>query len=155
MAIAREEDKDFTLWAMIIQTRDVIFKARDNELSQYGITAVEARALYIISLIGEQATPAMISRWMLREHNTVTALLTRMEKKGFLTKTKDPEKLNSWRIALTKKGMDAYHNSLIREAVHDVFTVLTDEERVVVINSLQKVCDQTLKYIMGVPTLPY
>jgi MarR family transcriptional regulator, organic hydroperoxide resistance regulator len=154
MVIEQKENRDFTLWAMIIRTRDAIFKARDNELSQYGITAVEARALYIISLIGEQATPAMISRWMLREHNTVTALLTRMEKKGFITKTKDPEKLNSWRIALTKKGMEAYQNSLIREAISEVFTVLTNEEREVVINSLQKVCDQTLKYIMGVPTVP-
>ncbi len=147
MAAERDSDRDFALWAMIIQTRDVLFRARDNELGQYGITAVEARALFIINLIGDHATPAMISRWMLREHNTVTALLTRMENKGLITRKKDSEKRNTWRIGLTKKGKDAYQNSLIRETIHEVFSILTEEERELIIESLQKISDRTFKYM--------
>lgn len=151
MDIERNTDRDFALWALIIQARDLLFKARDDELNQYGITAVEARALFIIHLIGEQATPAMISRWMLREHNTVTALLTRMEHKGLITRAKDPDKKNSWRIGLTTKGEKAYQNSQVRDALRRILSVLDDSERETTIKALQKISDQTFRYLAGVP----
>ena len=151
MEIDNSPDRDFTAWAMIIQARDVLFRARDNELNRYGVTAVEARALFIVKLIDGQATPAMISRWMLREHNTVTALLKRMENKGLITKTKDLKKKNSWIINLTERGEEAYLNSLKRDAIHEVFAVLSDEEHDLIINCLQKVCDETFKYLTDIP----
>jgi DNA-binding MarR family transcriptional regulator len=150
MEINRGPERDFTTWAMIIQARDVLFRVRDSELSEYGITAVEARALFIVNLIGEQTTPAMIARWMLREHNTVTALLKRMENKGLITKVKDPNKRNSWIVGLTEKGREAYQNSLKRTAIHKILSVLTEEEKEVMISNLQKVCDETFKYLMEV-----
>ena len=151
-AVVRDSDRDFALWAMIIQTRDILFRARDNELEQYGITAVEARALFVVNLIGDSATPAMISKIMMRGHNTVTALLTRMESKGLISRTRDTEKKNSWKIGLTVKGIEAYHNSLQRQIIHDVFQVFSDEERELVIQSLQKICNQTLEYMTKIPT---
>ncbi len=152
MQAEQSDESYFTLWAMIIQTRDVLFRARDDELSQYGITAVEARALFIINLLGEQVTPAMISRWMLREHNTVTALLTRMESKGLITKTKDPGKKNSWLIGMTEQGKEAYENSLKRTAIRNILSVIPEDERQMIINSLQKVSDYTYKYLMDTMT---
>ena len=150
-AAARDSDRDFALWAMIIQTRDMLFKARDNELGRYGITAVEARALFIINLIGDNATPAMISRLIMRGHNTVTALLTRMENKGLISRTKDPEKKNSWKIRLTDKGNKAYQYSLVRQTIHEVFSVLSEEDRELLIASLQKVCNRTLEHMTELP----
>lgn len=155
MEIDSGEDRYFTVWAMIIQARDVLFRARDNELTRYGITAVEARALFIVKLIGGQATPAMISRWMLREHNTVTALLKRMENKNLITKTKDPKKNNSWLINLTESGEEAYLNSLKRDAIHEVFAVLSDEERDLIISCLQRVCDETFRYLTDTTAKSY
>ena len=146
-AAAKNADRDFALWSMIIQTRDMIFKARDYELGQYGITAVEARALFVINLIGDSSTPAIISKLLMREHNTVTALLTRMESKGLISRTKDPEKRNSWKIGLTDKGHKAYQNSLVRQTIHDVFTVLSEGERELLIESLQKICNRTVGYM--------
>lgn len=151
-AAVRDSDRDFALWAMIIQTRDILFKARDNELGQYGITAVEARALFVINLIGDSVNPAMISRLLMRGHNTVTALLSRMESKGLILRTKDTEKKNSWKIRLTDKGNEAYRNSLIRQTIHDVFTVLSEEERELLIECLQKICNRTVEYITEIPT---
>ncbi|HEY95096.1 MAG TPA: winged helix DNA-binding protein [Dehalococcoidia bacterium] len=154
-AAAKDSDRDFALWAMIIQTRDILFKARDNELGQYGITAVEARALFVVNLIGDSATPAMISKLLMREHNTVTALLTRMESKGLISRNKDPQKANSWKIGLTDKGHEAYQNSLVRQTIHDVFLVLNEEERELLIESLQKIRDRTLEYMTEILTTTY
>jgi DNA-binding MarR family transcriptional regulator len=147
-------DKDFNVWSLIVQTRDIIFKARDDELSKYGITAVEVRVLFLIKQIGEKTTPAMLSRGMLREHNTVTALLTRMQNKGLITKNKDPEKKNTWRIGLTEKGEEAYNNSTKRESLHEIFTTLSDVEKEQLMTYLRKLSDQAFKYTAIVPSLP-
>lgn len=151
----RDSDRDFALWAMIIQTRDILFRSRDKELGQYGITAVEARALFIVNLIGDRATPAMISRLMMRGHNTVTALLTRMESKGLISRKRDPEKKNLWRIALTNKGHEAYTHSLVRQTIHEVFSILSEEERELLIKSLQKICNRTLEYMTEIPAMTH
>ncbi len=154
-AAAKNNDRDFALWSMIIQTRDMIFRARDNELGQYGLTAVEARALFVINLIGDSATPAIISKLLMRGHNTVTALLTRMESKGLISRTKYPEKKNSWKIGLTEKGHEAYQYSLVRQTIHEVFSVLNEEERELLIESLQKISNRTLEYMTVIPTKTY
>jgi DNA-binding MarR family transcriptional regulator len=148
-----ETDKDFDIWTLIIQTRDVIFKIRGEELNKYGITAVEVRALFLIKLIGEKSTPAMISRSLFREHNTVTALLNRMQNKGLITMTKDPGK-KTWRIGLTEKGEEAYKNSMRRESLHNIFSILSDNEKEQLISCLRQVSDQALKLTVSMPTLP-
>jgi DNA-binding MarR family transcriptional regulator len=84
---------------------------------------------------------------MLREHNTVTALINRMESKELITKRKDPDKKNSWLISLTDKGKVAYENSLKREAISAIFSVLSEEERENIISILQKVSDETIRYM--------
>ncbi len=77
------ENPTYNLWILLSQTRTAIFKAREKELGQYGITVVEAGAYFTIKSIGGQTTPAQISRWLFREHHTITALLNSMERKGY------------------------------------------------------------------------
>ncbi len=154
MIMGPETDMDFDLWTLIIQTRDVIFKVRGEELNKYGITAVEVRALFLIKLIGEKSTPALISRLLFREHNTVTALLNRMQNKGLITKTKNPDKKKTWRISLTEKGEEAYKNSTRKESLHNIFSALSDDEKEVMISCLRQARDQALKYTVSIPSLP-
>lgn len=82
MTTSLSRDKDFNLWVLLQQARDAVFKAREKELNQYGITPMEAAALFTIQAIGDTATLAEIARWIFREHHTATALLNRMERKG-------------------------------------------------------------------------
>ncbi len=35
-------DEDYNLWVLLHQAKDAVFKAREKELSQYGITTMEA-----------------------------------------------------------------------------------------------------------------
>ena len=94
----------------------------------------------------------MISRLLMRGHNTVTALLTRMENKGLISRTKDPVKKNSWKIGLTDKGKVAYQESLTRKVIHDALSVITDQEREQLIHSLQKIRERALDYIIETTT---
>ena len=57
-----DDEGDRQLQVLLFQARDAIFRAREQELSQYGISTVQAAVLFIIQKIGHRATPAEISR---------------------------------------------------------------------------------------------
>ncbi|MBN2239515.1 MAG: winged helix DNA-binding protein [Dehalococcoidales bacterium] len=122
-------DLEHTLWILLYQTRDTMLRVRDSELSNRGLTAVEAGALHIITMIGDKATPAMISKSMLRQHHSVTALLKRMEAKGLVKRIKSPDRKNAWLISLTEKGKKAYANSNVGDSLYDIMSVLSDDEK--------------------------
>ena len=48
MNAALSTDHDYNTWILLHQARDAGFKAREKELVQYGITTMEAGALFII-----------------------------------------------------------------------------------------------------------
>ena len=122
-------DEDYSLWALLGQAADATLRARQRELDRYGISAAQVAALFVIQAIGEKATPAEITRWLLRESHTVTELLSRMEREGLVTKTKDLERKNMVRVSITEKGRQAYQQSTKRKSIHKVMSSLSEEER--------------------------
>ncbi len=97
-------DKDYALWWLILQTRRSMHKARARELFRFGITPEEAAVLFVVSRIGDTATPAEISRWILREPHSTSGLLERMRKDGLIYKVKDLDKKNLVRVLINEKG---------------------------------------------------
>lgn len=155
MTTSLSRDKDFNLWVLLQQARDAVFKAREKELNQYGITPMEAAVLFTIQVIGDTATPAEIARWIFREHHTATALLNRMEKKGLVRKVKNPDRKSLWIVSLTEKGQNAYRQSVKRESIHTVMSFLSENERQQLESYLRKVRDEALKYAVSAPTFPF
>ena len=149
-----EKDIDFGIWALLNQTRNAVLRVRENELSQYGITAIEADALFHI-IARDNITPAEISRIIFRVHNTVSALLTRMEKKGLIVKTKDKKKKNIWRISITEKGRKAYYNSLKRESLRTIMSSFSTAEKKQMFSFIRKVRDNALSQLVTVPTISF
>ena len=135
---------DHTLWALLDQARHSIVKIRQEELRKYGITTREAAALQAIHILGNKVSPAEISRWVFREHHTVTALLSRMEKKGLIIKTGDAKRKNEWRIDLTQSGVDVYAQVTKRKSIRTVLSVLSKDERRVLESFLKRLLDKAL-----------
>ena len=104
---------------------------------------------------GNDATPAEVSRRLFREHHTVGALLGRMEKRGLITRIKDSNRKNIWKVSVTKKGDNAYRQSIIRESIHEAFSVLSDKEHKQLESSLRKLRDHALKQLVNQPTIPF
>ena len=121
-------DPDYRLWTLLNRVRDAIYKAREYELGPLGISPVQAAVLFVVQALGRPATPAEISRLLLRETNSVSGLLNRMEKEGLLRKTEDPERKNLVRITVTEKGQKAYYASSKRESIHGIFSSLSEEQ---------------------------
>lgn len=139
-------DREHTLWILLCQARDAIMRVRDSELSKRGLTAVEAGAMHVIHVIGDMATPAMISKCMMRQHHSVTALLKRMENKGLVTRIGSPVRKNTWIISLTEKGQELYDNSNIGDSLYELMSVLTDDEKRQFEEYITKLRDKAITY---------
>lgn len=148
-------DDNYKLWWLMRLTSDAMYKARYKELQHHGITPREAAVLFVVDAIGKKATPAEISRWLLREPHSVSGILNRMETDGLIMKTKDLDRKNLIRVTMTRKGRLVYRLSMKREVVDRIMSPLTAEER----QQFQKLLDdlraRALKEFGGSTKLPF
>jgi len=137
--------RDYELWWLLLQVRRAMRKIRERELWQYEITPEEVGVLVVVQAIGKRATPAEISRRLLREPHSVSTLLSRMEKKGLVRKVKDLERKNLVRVVLNEKGRKAYQQSAERESIHRIMSYLSEDERQQLRMPLEKLCNELHK----------
>jgi DNA-binding MarR family transcriptional regulator len=138
---------DYYLWVLFSQTRDAILKARERELHSYRISERHAQLLFIINLIGHNATPAKVARWLFREPHSISEILDRMEKQGLLLKVKDMDRKNLIRIELTEKGYDQYQRSFIPKNIPNILSTLSDDERKQFVSLLMKLRKAAIKRV--------
>jgi DNA-binding MarR family transcriptional regulator len=138
-------DQDYNLWVLMRQTRDAMTKAREKELEKYGISSIQAAVLFTVQAIGPEATPAEISRRLVREPHSVSGLLSRMEKQGLVKRVKDLPKRNMVRVVMTEKGEAAYDLSTKRITMHEIIAVLSEEEKRRLWDDLEKMRDRAMK----------
>jgi DNA-binding MarR family transcriptional regulator len=138
-------DKEYDLWVVTDHYWIAMFAARERELRKYGISAMQAEVLYIVDRIGKEATPAEIARWLLRRAHSVSGLLQRMEKDGLIVKTKDLSRKNMVRVTITDKGQKALKQSLKRESIKRVASVLPEEDREQLYGYMKKLRDKAAK----------
>jgi len=151
------EDEDFKIWWLLSQTRHLLMRGRNKELAKYDITTTQAAILFIINTLGENATPAMLSRLMLRGTNTISANLNVMVRRGLVEKKKDMDKKNQVRITITQKGWDVYTESTKRDFIHYTMAGLSNEERKYFRKSLEILRDKSIEWLMQdrEPITPY
>ncbi|MBA7698135.1 hypothetical protein ES703_106810 [subsurface metagenome] len=142
-------DQDFVLWFLLNQVRDVLFKAREKELRLHGITGTQAAVLFVIQAIGGEVTTTDISRWLVREHHSVSCLLDRMERAGLVSRSKERHAKSLTRVALTEKGRQAYCQSTKRASIHNIMRVISQEERQKITAVLIRVRDEGFKQQLG------
>ena len=138
-------DQDYALWLLLLKVRRGISKARGKELSPYDITPEQAEVLFIVQALNNKTTPAEISRLTFREPQTVSVLISRMEKKGLVKKVRDMDRKNMIRIAITEKGQQAYNQSSQRATIHNIMSALSEAEHQQLMSLLQRLSDQALK----------
>ena len=151
-------DKDYNLWVLLSQARVMLFRARDKELSQYGITARQAAVLFAIKALNAtegKATPAEISRWLLREPHTVSRILSRMEKDGLVSKMKGSGKKRKVCITLTEEGEQAYRHTLKRESIREIMSCLSEEEHQQLNSMLKTLRDRAIENLKDLTKVPF
>jgi MarR family multiple antibiotic resistance transcriptional regulator len=121
--------KYYRLWVLLRQVGHLMTELRREDLLAYGMSPAQAATLRSVVNLGKIATPAEISRWLMRKPHTITHLLNRMEKCGQIKKVKDLERKNQIRIALTEKGKQDYERIKKVEYSHPILGFLDDDEK--------------------------
>jgi MarR family transcriptional regulator, organic hydroperoxide resistance regulator len=138
-------DPDYNMLLLIARVRRGLKKNQDWALKQFGLFPDHAAVLYILKNSGDYVTPALLSRLMLREPQTLSGILNRMERRGLVKRVSDLGRKNLVRIVLTKKGEEAYVKSLVaRETMRDILSVLSEEEYRVLWQALKKIVEKSV-----------
>jgi DNA-binding MarR family transcriptional regulator len=139
------------LWAWILQVYTAMDRARKQELFKYNINRSQGSVLTIVHTLGNEATLAEISQMLFRKTNTVSEILSRMEKQGLVKRVKDLKERNRVRILLTEKGIKASHQASKRENIKRIMSCLTKEERHQLRLCCQKLYDKALEELRMQP----
>jgi DNA-binding MarR family transcriptional regulator len=129
MAQQIKADKDYTLLTSLLQVSDILFKIRERELLPQNLSAPAAEILFLVDAMGENVTPAKITRMMLREPHSVSGILVRMEGHGFIKRVKNMERKNLIRITLTAKGEKALKQVMKLEGTTGIIARLSTEQQ--------------------------
>jgi|WetSurMetagenome_2_1015567.scaffolds.fasta_scaffold336880_2 DNA-binding MarR family transcriptional regulator len=129
MELSLFSDADFRLWGAITRVRDSVVKVRERELATLGVTSIETFALFLLFDANQPLMPIQLSREMHRNHNTVSALLIRMEHKGMVKRFKNRNNNNIWKVSLTEYGTHICRQAMKIDSIHYVMGSFTDEEK--------------------------
>ena len=136
----------YNIWLILGHIHQALAKASERELHPHDITLEQADTLFCIQVLGNEATLNMLSHCMIREHNTVSALINRMESKGLVSKASPAmDRKTSAKVKLTKKGKMAYKVAADRRSMHRAMSALSTEEKVQLRRILEKLRRAALK----------
>jgi DNA-binding MarR family transcriptional regulator len=121
------------LWFLLARTRDAVYRARQKDLSEFGLTLEKSFVLSVIQGLvnqgmADKVTPAEISRQMFRESQSVSELLHRMGRDGLIAKVKDLKRKNMVRVELTKKGREQFEVAMSSASILRIMSHLSVEQ---------------------------
>ena len=117
------------LWARMFLSTKLVERAREVELSRVHISLIQAMVLYALEISPEPLTPSKLARMLCREPHSMSALIDRMEKQGLVEKKHDLSPKNLVRVVVTAKGDEAFQRQRSVNAVTNITSRLTKEER--------------------------
>jgi len=131
---------------MLILVAHIMQSTFENELEQCGVSAKSANLIYLIKAVGPDATPSSISKKVYLRPNTISSLLTRMERNGLIVKSKGLRKRNQVRISITPKGLKSHELWLEKATLfNDIMSCLSADERIQLMGMLKKLESSSLE----------
>ena len=140
--ILKKNDPEVNLYILLDQTANIVTNAVELELRHLRMTQPQIRLLTMLSREDRPVTIEQLANWTLKEFNSVSTLVNRMEKKGLIKKIKKEDDLKTY-ILLTDKGSDLYHNQVTERSIHLIFDKLSTAEKKQLDTTLKKVRDIT------------
>ena len=126
--MSKANDPRIKLHALLDSTRETIQKAVKMELAQYQMSQSQVKVMHMLAQSEEGLTPGQLSESAIRELNSITTLINRMQKKGLVTKVKKDGDHKTY-VVLTDKGFDIYNNTVTERSITLIFDTLSDEEK--------------------------
>ena len=135
-------DKEYDLWILISRVYHMIAKLRNMEMSKYDILPVQAYVLFILKALGNETTPAELSRYVYQQRSSISDILNRMVKQGLIVKEKKSRGKGRVWVKITEKGEKALQLSGERVHLHSIMSVLNEEKRRQLESALESLRDK-------------
>jgi DNA-binding MarR family transcriptional regulator len=120
---------DRTLWNLYLHVGHVMMRAREMELGKSAITSRQANLLQIIRKRDGAATPTEIARTNCREPASISGMLGRLERQGYIKRIPSAEKGNQVNVSITAKGELALDAVSARKSIYRIMSCLDAEEK--------------------------
>lgn len=107
-------------WRQLYLTYSVIFKALERSIAPQHVTLPQAMALSTIKNGDGPMTPSRLAQYLTQETQSVTGLIDRMEKQGWVRRVRDLKDRRAIRLELTDAGA-----AKLEETVRPGFDITT------------------------------
>jgi DNA-binding MarR family transcriptional regulator len=138
----KKNDPDINLYILLDQVDSIVTNAVELELKHLHLTQPQARVLTMLSRQNRPVTIEELANWTLKEFNSVSTLVNRMEKKDLLKKAKIPGDQKTY-ITLTEKGAELYHKKVTERSIHLILEKITAQQKTQLEAILKKIRDTT------------
>jgi MarR family transcriptional regulator, organic hydroperoxide resistance regulator len=138
----KKSDPLVNLYILLDQTNGIVTNAVELEIKHLRVTQPQVRILTMLSREDKPVTLDELAKWTLKEFNSVSTLINRMEKSDLVKKIKKDGDLKTY-VVLTEKGSDLYHNQVTERSIHLIFGDLSNEEKIQLDSLLMKIRNKT------------
>jgi DNA-binding MarR family transcriptional regulator len=121
------DDRYLEAWIMFRRVHDTLSKVRNRELAGHHSNIEKILTLQAIKRLGQNATPNNIARTRYRRPHTISVLLKNMEAAGLLTRSKDKNRKNIIRIALTENGKRTILQTRKSNIINKIFSLFSNQ----------------------------
>ncbi len=133
----QDDDASFGLWRLLYHTAFVINRSRQKELAQYGVTPEQAHVLDILYQSRGTATIQDIVNITMRQHHSISTLISRMAAQGLAKKVRSPTDARQYNVVITEKG-ERLFRTITRQSITDIFSCLSEPDRQALDDRLKK-----------------
>jgi DNA-binding MarR family transcriptional regulator len=142
---------DFELWMLFNRTRNSVYRSRELELAQFGITVEQSAILNQLIVRGGSTTAKTIEYLTLRQHHSISTLINRMIRMHLVTKEKSPDS-KKYEILITRNGDDLYKKVPIH-SIEMVFSSLKVKDRELLYTYLNTLLERA-RDLLGLSFVP-
>jgi len=150
--MSKVDDPRIELQALLHSTNETVQRAVKLELAQYKLSQSQVGVLHMLVKSADMLTLNQLAEASIKELNSVTTLIDRMQKNKLVEKVKIPGE-NKTYVALTDKGRDMYNNTVTEHAIMLIFDILSDTEKKQLTHLLEKLRHQA-RSILGLDYVP-
>lgn len=131
------------VWGRVTRINDIFLSRLSQLLNQHSLNFKELQTLGALVVSGPpyEANPNKISRHNLLTSGGMTNVLTRMEKKGLVSRRKDPKDGRAVIVTVTQKGLETFNSIIVKEnsIEHALLNGISGDERKAVASVLRKI----------------
>ena len=124
----KTQDPHIGLYVMLDNTRNLMFKAIEMELAQYQMTSAQVRVLDALSRRDDGLSLSDLAERDAKELNSMSALISRMAKKGLVKKIRKPGDYKTY-VVVTEAGREVFENTVTEKSIHLILNALSPAER--------------------------